>query len=756
MRSVAAAAVLLLATASTTQAQGWIDERPIGPARSSPAVVRVSSSVRVVIDGRLARFEVTERFRNSGRGIAEGTYHYPLPGEVVFSDFSLFQGEQELKGEMMAAEQARTIYEGIVRQLKDPALITLVGHGLIRAQVFPIQPGETRTVILRYSQLLPRDGNALHLRYASGTRGDAPVAVRFEMLRERDFATPYSPTHPISDVRRDGTLHVTVAPPARGDIDLILPLNRGLVGGTVLTHANAGEDGYTLLFLAPPAGGATETLPRDLTFVVDISGSMAGTKMDQARAALHQALASLTPRDRFRLVAFSSGVRHFREHAAAATPAALREATAFIDALGANGGTNLDGAVKAALAERADPDRLSLVFILTDGLPSVGEQRPDLIAANAAGSIGRHRIFTFGVGHDVNTYLLDRLASEGRGAATYVSPGADVSDVVGGVLTKLSRPALSDLRIVSSPVRFIDQAPSVLPDLFYGEELVVLARYRGTGNGVLVIEGSRNGRRERFTIHAAFARRNDANEYIAPLWASRRIGELSRQARLEGATEPLIAQIRDLGLRYGILTEYTAYLVQEPGQRNLAVAPTTGNASNRSLPVDRIGNVMAQQPGVMASPGGVGATGEQAFESARSDAALARTSNLAQVRDQVTTKQTIDIRVAEAKNALIPRDGGSSRERPEARHAGNRAFVLRGGSWTDIAHTDSLKVTTVAPFSAAYFAIVKARPALAEALAVGTPVLIAGQRVSLKVATGGISSWPAGALEQFLGEFDRR
>ncbi len=720
---------LLAVPCTTLAAQGWIDERPVVPARSSPAVIRVSSTVRVVVDGRIARFEVEEKFRNTGRGIAEGTYHYPLPGEVVFSDFSLFQGETELKGEMMAAEQARSIYEGIVRQLKDPALITLVGHGLIRAQVFPIQPGETRTVILRYTQLMARDGDALHLRYAAGNRGDAPVGVRFEVPREREIATPYSPTHPISTSRRNGVLHVTVNPPARGDIDLILPLRRGLIGGTVLTHANPGEDGYALLFLAPPASGETAIVPRDLTFVVDVSGSMNGAKMEQARAALRQALTSLRAQDRFRLISFSSGVRHFREGFTPVNPRTLAEARQFVDALAATGGTNLEGAVNAALALRPGDERMSLVFLLSDGVPSVGEQAPDRIAANAAGRIGRHRIFTFGVGHDVNTYLLDRLAVEGRGTATYVAPEANVSDAVGGVLTKLSRPALSDLRIVSAPVRFLDQAPTVLPDLFYGEELVILSRYRGAGNGPVVIEGSRNGRRERFEVAGRFVRHDNNNEYIAPLWASRRIGELSRQARIEGASQQLIAQIRDLGLRYGILTEYTSYLVQEPGADNLAV-----------LPRDRIGNVLALQPGMVASPT---ATGARAFESARSDAAMSGSSTLAEARDQAASKQArIERQVSGARN--------------EVKSGGNRTFVLRTGVWTDVAHADSMTITSISPYSAAWFAIVKARPALAEALAIGDPLVVAGKRVSLKVVKGGLTEWKAGAMERFLKDFDGR
>jgi Ca-activated chloride channel homolog len=597
-------ALLLLALPlSSLRAQGWIDiERPFAPVRGPATLVRVGSTVRAVVEGRVARFEVEERFRNTGPVMAEGTYLYPLPGEAVFTEFSLFQGGKELRGEMMTADQARTIYEGIVRKLRDPALLTLVGHGLIRAQVFPVQPGETRTVTLRFTELLARDGDALRLKYAAGDRGDAPVAMQVELRRPGEFATPYSPTHPISDARRDSTLQVTVAAPVRGDVELVLPFRHGLVGGTVLTHAEPGDAGFALLFLAPPASEETAAVGRDLTLVVDISGSMSGEKLDQAKAALRQALGSLRSSDRFRLIAFSNAVREFREGFTPASRDAVAEARRFVDDLSANGGTNLAGAVEAALAERPGAERLPLVLLLTDGIPSVGEQAPDRIAAEAAGRIGRARIFTVGVGTDVNTYLLDRLAVEGRGSATYVPPGADVGDAVGGVLSKLARPALIDLRIVEAPVHFEDQAPAALPDLFYGEELVMLARYRGEGSGPVVIEGTRNGRRERFSIAATFARRESDHDYIPMLWASRRIGELTRQVRLEGASPSLIAQVRDLGLRYGILTEYTSYLVQEPGvvAANPPVRMQSGASESRNM------------------------TGGVAFRAAKASAAMAR------------------------------------------------------------------------------------------------------------------------------------
>jgi Ca-activated chloride channel homolog len=719
------ALLLLSVPVGSLAGQGWIDlERPV-ISRGPTSLVRVGSSVRVVVEGRVARFEVTERFRNPGQIVAEGTYHYPLPGEAVFSDFSLFQGEVELKGEMMAADQARSIYEGIVRRLKDPALLTLVGHGLIRAQVFPVQPGETRTVTLRFTQLMGREADALRLRYAAGTRGDAPVTMGIEIRRESDFATPYSPTHPITEERRDGSLSISVTPPVRGDVDLVLPFRRGLVGGTVLTHANPGEDGFALLFLSPPPATESGEAGRDLTLVVDVSGSMSGDKMEQARAALIQALSSLRARDRFRLIAFSNGVRHFREGFTPATADALADARSFVNALSANGGTNLAGAIDAALAERGDGERMAMVLLLTDGLPSVGEQAPDRIAAEAAGRIGRARIFTVGVGHDVNTYLLDRLAVEGRGSATYVTPGTNVGDAVGGVLGKLSRPALMDLRIVDSPVRFEDLAPATLPDLFFGEELVVLARYHGTGSGPVVIEGTRNGRRERFTLDAEFSGRAAGNDYIPPLWASRRIGELTRQIRLEGASAALVQRVRDLGLRYGILTEYTSYLVQEPGV-------IAGGPVPPPMPVAP----MAQRARE--------ATGAGAFGAAKSSADLSRSGTLQAANEAA---------VARMDELVVT---GGERDKREIKRVGGKVFAKDKGVWTDLAHRDTLKVTTIAPFSRAWFDLAAARPALKAALSAGSPLVLAGTRASLKIDEGGASEWAPGALARFLLEFEGR
>ena len=469
------AALGLAVAASPLSAQGWIElERPHIAAPNPASITRVSSQVHTTIDGRVAKVDVEEQFRNTGGSLAEGSYLYPMPGEAVFQNFSLWMGEREVKGEIMNADQARGIYEEIVRRIKDPALLTLAGHGLVRAQVFPIQPGETRKVVLRYTVLLDRSGDAVRLRYAVGERGGATSSFQVDLTDPSAYGMPYSPTHRLSTTRVGGQLRITVQTDGPGDVELFLPLRRGLVGTTVLSHAPSGEDGYFMLLLAPPNDEQGPVVPRDVSLVVDVSGSMSGGKLDQAKSAMIQALETLRPEDRFRLVAFSSAVRPFRDGFTAATRDNVHAARDFINGLQADGGTNIAGALDAVLGSAVAEERLAIVVFLTDGVPSVGEQEPDRIAAMAAGKIGRARIFTVGVGHDVNTYLLDRLAREGRGSAEYVAPEASVEVAVGSLLGKIRRPALVNLRIVDSGFRLLQNSPECSTRPFLGEELVSL------------------------------------------------------------------------------------------------------------------------------------------------------------------------------------------------------------------------------------------------------------------------------------------
>jgi Ca-activated chloride channel family protein len=726
-RVVTALTIFTVPTASTALCQGWIEiERPRDRVTPTGPVTRTASAVQVRLSDRIARVEVEERFRNDGPVIAEGSYLYPLAGEAVFQNFSLWMGEQELRGEMLDAGKARGIYEEIVRRRKDPALLTLAGHSLVRAQVFPIQPGETRKVALRYTQLVTRAGDALRFRYALGERG--PGALTFSLLVDDAdrFGTPYSPTHRIESARRGDRIEVTVADGATGDIEILVPLRQGLVSTSLLTHAPAGDDGYFMLLLAPGAPDAAAALARDITMVVDVSGSMSGAKMEQARAALRQTLGTLGRDDRFRLIAFSSAIREFRGGFTSATQADIAAAERFVEGLVPEGGTNIAAALDAALGrgreDRERGGRLEIVLFITDGLPSIGEQMPDRIAAAAAAGRGERRIFTVGIGHDVNTYLLDRLAAEGRGSAEYVAPGASVETALGTLAGKIRHPALLDLRIDRAPVDLVELAPGRLPDLFAGEELVVFGRYRRSGSGSVEISGERNGRRERFAVSATFGMHQQDNDFIPRLWASRRIGDLTRQIRLEGGSPALVDQVRDLGLRYGILTEYTSYLVQEPE------AVATGPVPLRE---DRWRTQNA--PAAPAAQ-----TGAVAFERAEASAKMREVKSLADA-DAVSRQATERL--------------GAAGPRSATRTVAGRIFVQRGGIWTDALHRDSLQVTVVAPYSDAYFALVRALPELGPWLRAGDDVLVAGRRVSIRVAASGLSTWRSGELERVAAAF---
>ena len=712
---------LLGLLASALQGQGWVDPvRPVPPTNITGRIERLRSAVQVSVSGRVARVTVEEWFRNNGPTMDEGMYHFPLPGEAVFSSYSLWQGDQELRGEAMDATQARSIYEAIVRQKRDPALIELAGQGLIRARVFPIGPGETRKITLKYTQLLDRAGDAWRFRYIGDkSRQNAPRSFRMEIDSAARFGDPYSPTHQVQVSRRDNRLEITLADgSAGGDFELLMPLARGLVGLSLLPHHPAGEDGYFMLLLAPGAADAA-ALRRDLVAVIDVSGSMSGEKIQQARSALIQLLGSLREGDRFRLVAFSGGVRRYAQGWTTVSAQARRDAEGWIRGLDAEGGTNIAGALTEAFAEAPAEEALGVVVFLTDGQASTGETDPERIAERAEQGRGRFRVFSFGIGDDVNTYLLDRLTERARGTTEYVRPGENIEHAVGSLAAKVASPVLTDVSIDGAGVELYDLQPGNLPDLFAGDEMVVFGRYRGVGSGEssVTVRGRRNGRQEEF--RTTFADRdNDNARYIEQLWAARKAGALSREIRLRGQTRETLDALKQLALRYGILTEYTSYLVQEP------------NVALRQEREDRLMRAPAAAP---ANQAGSGAVARAARDKSMADAA------------SVAAMEEIDVTGFDGNR---PRSGVNPTQR-----VGGRLFIMRDSTWTDLGHGDSLHVVSIAPYSEAYFALLRALPDLREAAALEPAVLVAGRRASIKIGEGGKTRWNPGELERLVREF---
>jgi Ca-activated chloride channel homolog len=724
------AAVAVLCAASPLGGQGWIDPvRPLPP-DLNPRVERLRSAVSVSISGRVARVTVEEWFRNNGPALEEGMYHFPLPGEAVFSSYSLWQGDQELRGEAMDATQARSIYEAIVRQKRDPALIELEGQGLIRARVFPIAPGETRKITLKYTQLLDRAGDAWRFRYLGDrNRQNAPRSLRVEVDSASRFGDPYSPTHQIHVSRQDNRIDLTLAdgaPAPGGDFELLLPLARGLVGLSLVPHHPIGEDGYFMLLLAPGAAAdsAGAALRRDFVAVIDVSGSMSGEKIQQAKSALIQLLGTLREGDRFRLVAFSGDVRRYAQGWTAMTPDARHDAESWIRSLEAEGGTNIAGALTEAFSQSPAEQSLGVVVFLTDGQASTGETDPERIVNAAEQGRGKFRVFSFGIGDDVNTYLLDRLTERARGATEYIRPGENIEQAVGVLAAKVSSPVLTDIAITAGAgVELYDLQPGNLPDLFGSDEMVVLGRYRGVGSGEwsVTVTGRRNGRQEEFRTSVGDRENADAR-YIEQLWAARKAGALSREIRLRGQTTEVMDALKQLALRYGILTEYTSYLVQEPTIALRRTAETRLMQAPPPAPVDQAG---------------AGFIGRAARERSMADAETV--SGVAALA--TSTSDEID-RVRRAHAGINP-----------TQRIGGRLFILRDSTWTDLGHGDSLHVVSIAPYSDAYFALLRALPELREAAALEPAVLMAGRHASIKIGANGKTTFSPGELERLVREF---
>jgi Ca-activated chloride channel family protein len=351
-------------------------------------------------------------------------------------------------------------------------------------------------------------------------------------------------------------------------------------------------------------------------------------------------------------------------------------------------------------------------------MPTVGETDPERIVDRAEHGRGPFRVFAFGIGYDVNTYLLDRLTERARGMTAYVQPGGDIEQAVGSLAAKVASPVLTDLAISADGVELYDLEPQSLPDLFVGDELVVFGRYRGAGSGehTVTVGGRRTGREERFATAARFGgERAGGTDYIQQLWAAREAGALSRQIRLHGPNPEIVEELKRLALRYGILTEYTAYLVQEPSMA-WGPVPAALDAATRVLERGR-------------------RVGAGAVASSARDAKLLRSDVVATATDSL--------------GGL----GGQAAHGNATRRVGARLFELRDSVWLDAARRDSIPTVRVAPFSDAYFALLSSLPELVQPATLGPAVLVAGRRVSVEIQVGGKTTWADGELVALVRQF---
>jgi Ca-activated chloride channel family protein len=546
----------------------------------------VSHQVEARVTDQFAVTTVEQEFFNPNDRRMEGTFLFPVPKGAQVRKFAMEIGGKPVEAELLSAEKARGIYEDIVRRAQDPALLEYAGRDLFKVRVFPLEPRERKRLTLRYEQLLTADSGLVGYTYPLGTEKFSAQPVKNFNLKltlesKRPLKTIYSPSHGI-DLKRYGAHKATLGFEARDtkadtDFQLYFAPEGGDVGLNLLTYRDGEGDGYFLLLASPGVDvKESKVIPKDVAFVLDTSGSMAGKKLEQAKKALLFCVANLNDQDRFELVRFSTESEPLFNQLAPADSKHRARAEEFIQGLKPIGGTAIHDALQRALKLRPEKsDRPFVVIFLTDGLPTVGVTQEDRIVAGITPEhAATTRVFCFGIGTDVNAHLLDKIAGKTRAFSTYVLPEEDLEVKVSNFYSKIKEPVLANPRLeFPDSLRATKLYPAPLPDLFKGEQLVVAGRFSGKGGGKVRLEGMVNGERRTFTYDANFSADAREHDFIPRLWATRRVGYLLDEIRLHGENKELRDEVTELARQYGIVTPYTAYLITEDeARRNVPLA----------------------------------------------------------------------------------------------------------------------------------------------------------------------------------------
>ena len=737
-RSVLMFAACLFGTIFYARGDGFIVvERPflIPPGHFPFAPLEVSSHhVDVKIDGQVAVTSIDQEFYNPNDQRLEGIYMFPVPKGAHIDKFSMEIGGKMVDAELLRADKARQIYEDIVRKMRDPALLEYAGRDLFKVRIFPIEPRSRKPIKVSYTELLRSETGTVNYSYPLSTEkfSAQPIknlSVKVEVKTEQPLASIYSPSHKV-EIKRDGSNRAVIGYESKDekpdtDFQLVYSAEKRDIGLSLITHKSAGEDGYFLLLAAPTVAKQAKPAPKDVVFVVDTSGSMAGAKLQQAKKAMQFCVENLNADDRFEIVRFSTEAESLFGKLSEADSEHRKRASNFIADLKPIGGTAIADALQTALKARTEKsERPFVIIFLTDGLPTVGTRNPDEIVANVK-KAGEARIFSFGIGSDVNTQLLDQIAEGTRAFSQYVLENEDLEVKVSNFYTRIKEPVLTNVRLeFSGGIRTSKLYPAQLPDLFKGDQIVLTGRYTAvagvgdpgrSGEVEAKLTGISNGREQTFTYKVKFD--DSSNDYVARLWATRRIGFLLDEIRIRGETTELRDEATDLARRYGIVTPYTAYLIVEDEDRR-RVPMADRSMQNMSTDAPARAEVSKAWDGFKEKKDGADAV------------ANARSQNAFKFAEQ--SGASIDYGAAESLRGFALNAPSAPAESDrlaqytrQSKFVNGRAFFQNGKQWIDANAQNATKRQRVQFNSEAYFDLLKQHPEAAPWMALGQNVVLA-------------------------------
>ena len=564
--------------------------RAFAPERRG-AIEITDISVLIDILESTATTTIEIRLHNTSNRRQEAELIVPVPDGAVVRGFAYDGPHGEITAKVLPKEEARRIYQQLVSKIRDPALVEFIGYNLIRSSVFPVEAGGKQKMRLTYEHLLEVDGSRVDyvLPRTESLEYAVPWKVTANIKAKRPISTVYSASHKL-DIKRvnDKELTVKIAADAvkePGPFRLSYLLQEDGVTASMFAYPDKKVGGgYFLLLAGLPAEanvGENPAIKREVTLVIDRSGSMRNEKIKQVKEAALQIIAGLKKGEAFNVIIYNNTVQWFSKKPVLKTQENEDAARAYIEGITANGGTNIHDALVEALSQEPTKGMLPIVLFLTDGLPTVG-QTSEIAIRNVVMKKNPHkrRVFTFGVGVDVNAPLLEKIASESRAKAEFILPKEDVEVKIGRVFKRLTGPVLADAELevldkAGEPAvgRTRDIMPERLPDLFEGDQLVLLGQYVGKEPITFRISGNYMGKKRTFKFTFKFKKASVKNGFVPRLWASRKIAQLIDAVRQAGAdakvskNDPKIKELVDeivrLSTEFGILTEYTAFLARE-------------------------------------------------------------------------------------------------------------------------------------------------------------------------------------------------
>jgi Ca-activated chloride channel family protein len=712
-----------------------------------------SHRVDVTVTNNAAVTKVEQVFRNHTNRPMEAQFVFPVPRDATVSDFSLWINGEKTKGAVLDRKQARQIYEDIVRRVRDPGLVEYMDGRLFKASIFPIPPGGTQKLELKFGQVLEKRGGMYRYTY--------PIAAGREYVTaktEKDFTltvtaqspmpitTAYSPTHKVSTAHQSDNKVVVGTEELQAELDrdfeLYLGYSKSDVGINLMTwdaDGEGGENGYFMMAIAPRfEAKAHDEIGQTYTFVMDTSGSMNGEKIEQARETLAYCLAKLEPQDHFNVVRFSTTVEQLFDSPQKATGEAKARGVAFARSLEAAGGTAIEPALKAALSQATPDEQPHQIIFVTDGIPTVGATEPDRILADAKSQIGsRDRLFTFGVGFDVNTRLLDGLANHGRGRSDYVKPDESMEEPVSALYSRISAPVLSNIEVDFGGARPYDVYPNPMPDLFRGDQIVLFGRHRDGFGRPIQVTGDAGREEQSFTFEGgstegAETERADPDEFdtaplefIPKLWATRKVGFLLEQIRINGEQPELKKEVTRLGKKFGLVTPYTSYLAVDDSEfDNRRVRDGRPMPRAEAEPMDE------SSADLGSSMGGSGRSASAETRRRRRAPKPRPTKDSFGAMEDETGEGAV--RASERTRQLKSADKVDGDSGARTRFVAGKTFRFEGGAWVQEGLKRDADAKKVEPYSKNYFSLLREHAEFKKVAQLGGAVLFElGGRVYL-------------------------